>query len=176
MADKINISAERITLRAVEVEDIDFMYGLENDLRNWEISGTTLPFSRYILSRFIQVQQADIYSTKQLRLMIEINSGELIGTIDLFEFDPANSRAGVGIFIAEPYRGRGYGGDVLCTLHDYCRNRLHLHQLWCDIEADNTASRRLFSRCGYREVGVKREWLHRGDHYSDEILMQLIFE
>ncbi len=169
-----NLRGERVVLRAVEPSDIDFMYGVENDLENWGVSGTTLPFSQYILERFVESQSDDIHATRQLRLMIVTHDGERVGTMDLFEYDPFNHRAGVGIFIVEPKRNMGYAADALRVVALYAKRVLQLHQLWCGVGAENAASLALFKRAGYAEVGRKREWIWRDGGYIDEVMLQKI--
>lgn len=72
----------------------------ENDTDVWKVSNTIAPFSKYILRQFIENQKYDIYETKQLRLIIEaLETQKPVGTIDLFDIDPYNLRAGVGILI-----------------------------------------------------------------------------
>ena len=89
-----------IKLRALELEDIDILYKWENDTNVWKVSNTIAPFSKYILNRFIEEQQYDIFETKQFRLIIESKAlGSPVGTIDLFELDPYNRRAGFGLLI-----------------------------------------------------------------------------
>ncbi len=169
------VSYNEITLRGVEPADIDMMYGVENDISNWGLSGVTQPFSRYMLERFVESQRDDIYVTRQLRLMAETDGGEVVGMVDLFDFDPSNHRAGVGIYVEAGCRGRGYGEQMLRALHSYCSSVLQLRQLWCGVEADNDASLRLFRKVGYREVGVRREWMWREGGYCDEVMFQFIF-
>ena len=40
------LTNERIYLRAVEPEDLDIMYEMENDPSMWDISSFTVPYSR----------------------------------------------------------------------------------------------------------------------------------
>lgn len=40
------LSNDRIYLRAVEPEDMDVMYEMENDPSMWDISNFTVPYSR----------------------------------------------------------------------------------------------------------------------------------
>ena len=40
------LANERIYLRAVEPEDLDLMYEMENDPSMWDISSFTVPYSR----------------------------------------------------------------------------------------------------------------------------------
>lgn len=184
----MNIEGRICRLRALEPRDLDAMYEWENDTEAWRASGTAAPFSRHVLSRLIDEQRFDIYATRQLRLVIEpaepfapIGSdcadgrGAAVGAVDLFEFDPQNMRAGVGIIVASPCRRRGFAADALAAAERYARETLHLHQLWCSVAADNAASLRLFEKAGYLHCGRRRDWLLAADGQRiDEILFQKI--
>ena len=139
----------------------------------WRVSGTVAPFSRHVLSRLIEEQQFDIYATRQMRLVIE-HDGQAVGAVDLFEFDPHNRRAGVGIIVDSQHRAQGLGHDALKALEQYARQTLHLHQLWCSVTVDNEASLKLFRKAGYVECGLRREWILTPEGALDEILMQKI--
>lgn len=98
-----------------------------------------------------------------------------VGALDLFEFDPQHRRAGIGILIHDPaHRGKGFAADALDVVCRYARTVLGLHQLWCNVGADNTASLALFRRAGFAETGRKREWQWTPDGFRDEIMMQKI--
>lgn len=171
----MNLEGRTTRLRALEPGDIDLMYAWENDTAVWSASGTLAPFSRHTLERFIQEQQFDIFQTRQQRLFIETLGGIPVGALDFFELDPINRRAGIGILIHDDaLRGKGYASDAVETACRYAREVLNLHQLWCNVGADNEASLRLFRSAGFAEIGVKRDWLWRPDGYGDEILLQKI--
>lgn len=170
----MNIEGNLCRLRALEPEDLDAMYGWENDTDSWRVSGTVAPFSRHVLSRLIDEQQFDIYATRQMRLVIESLNGTAVGAVDMFEFDPQNLRAGVGIIVAPPYRKQGFALDALQTLERYVRDVLRMHQLWCSVGADNEASIALFKKAGYAECGRRKEWLLTSTGAIDEVLMQKI--
>ena len=173
----MNIEGKISTLRALEPEDLDAMYGGENDTNSWRVSGTVAPFSRHILSRLLDEQQFDIYATRQMRLVVERKSdGITVGAVDMFEFDPQNLRAGVGIIIAPPYRKQGFALDALQSLERYVRDVLRMHQLWCSVGADNEASLALFQKAGYTECGRRKEWLLTSNGAIDEVLMQKILK
>ncbi|MEG0789250.1 MAG: GNAT family N-acetyltransferase [Alistipes sp.] len=162
-------------LRAVEPGDIEVLYAWENDPRIWPVSGTTTPFSQHTLAKFIAEQDFDIFQTRQVRLMIEKTEGETVGILDLFEFDPQHHRAGVGILIHDTaQRGRGYAAEALNLLCDYARTVLDLHQLWCNVGADNAASISLFRKAGFTEVGLKKEWTWTPEGFADELFLQKI--
>ena len=135
------MSERQITLRALEPIDVDTLYCWENDPAVWEVGCTLAPYSRKQLWDYVDSYDGDIYSARQLRLMIALPSGETIGTVDLYDFDPANSRCAVGILISPPYRRQGYALSSLEMLADHCRRHLSLHQLYCIAGADNHPSR-----------------------------------
>jgi diamine N-acetyltransferase len=165
-----------IKLRALEPEDLELLYEWENDDSNWIISNTITPFSKYILKRYLENSHKNIYETGQLRLMIDhIPDNITIGTIDIFDFDPFHERAGLGILIAnEDYRRKGYASMALTCLIEYCFKTLHLHQLYCNILANNNESMELFKKQGFIQAGHKKEWIRTPDNYLDEYFFQLI--
>lgn len=168
----MNIEGNVCRLRALEPGDLDALYGWENDTDVWRVSGTLAPFSRHVLSRLIEEQQFDIYATRQMRLIVESLAGEVVGAVDLFEFDPHNRRAGVGIIIDAAYRRQGYALAALETLEGYVREVLQMRQLWCSVTEDNTPSLKLFARAGYTECGCRRGWYLTPDRELDEVLFQ----
>jgi diamine N-acetyltransferase len=167
---------EEIKLRALEPEDLELLYEWENNDEYWIISNTVSPFSKYTLKLYIENSHKNIYETGQLRLMIDhIADKVTIGTIDIFDFDPYHKRAGLGILIAnEDYRRKGYGSSSLSLLIDYCFRTLLLHQLYCNILENNLTSIELFKGLGFKEVGVKKDWIKRNDGYLNEHMFQLI--
>jgi diamine N-acetyltransferase len=167
---------DKIKLRALEPEDLELLYNWENNLSYWVISNTVSPFSKYTLKRYVENSHKSIYETGQLRLMIDHIPDKIsIGTIDIFDFDAFHKRAGLGILIAnEEYRRKGFATMALTCLVEYCFKTLQLHQLYCNILANNCESIDLFRKIGFVETGVKKEWINTSDGYLDEHMFQLI--
>ena len=171
----MSLEGELTRLRALEAEDVDLLYVWENDPAVWGVSGTLAPFSRHTLRRFLDEQRFDLYAARQLRLVVETLDGRAVGLVDLFEFEPVDLRAGIGILIhGAGDRGRGFASDALDVLCRYARQVLGLHQLWCSVAPDNAASLTLFRRAGFVECGRKREWRRTPDGWADELLLQKI--
>jgi diamine N-acetyltransferase len=169
------LSGENIILRAVEPSDLDILYDWENNPENWLVSNTITPFSKHVLRKFIDNAQADIYQARQLRLMIERVDGSkrTVGAIDLFDFDPFHLRAGVGILIARKEdRMKGLATEALSLLSDYAFNTLHLHQLFCNITEENTASLTLFIKSGFHETGRKIDWVRKDNGWMNVVMLQ----
>ncbi len=167
-----------VQLRALEPEDLDFIYQLENDPGVWRVSETTTPYSRFILRQYLMNGKQDIYEAKQLRLMIDVYEKDTfintVGTIDIFDFDPFNGRAGLGILLSPEYRGQGYADETLKLIINYCFDFLQTHQLYCHIPANNAPSLKLFKSNGFQQAGILKEWLRDTDGYVDEFVFQLI--
>jgi diamine N-acetyltransferase len=165
-----------ISLRAPELEDLDLLYIWETEPSIWQVSGSLIPFSRYILKQYLEHAGKDIYEVKQLRLMIQLKSNHRpVGAVDLFDFDPHHHRAGIGILIAESSdRRQGYAREALETMIAYCFDVLHLHQVYCNIAAGNSASIKLFKEAEFVESGTKKDWLFDGSTYEDELLFQKV--
>jgi len=166
----------RIQLRALEPEDLDVLYLWENDTSLWHLSNTISPFSKYTLKQYLEQAHQDIFETKQLRLIIQKKSDKsLIGAIDLFDFDPVNLRAGVGILISDPSeRNHGYGTEALKCLREYAFGTLGLKQLYCNICEDNKESLSLFIKEGYVITGQKKDWIRKADQWLSEYILQLV--
>ena len=171
----LKLEGNIVYLRALEPQDLEFLYKLENNPDIWEISGTLTPYSKQVLRRYLDNAHRDIFDVKQLRLCICNTSQEAIGFVDLFDFDPKNRRAGVGIIIAEESnRNKGAGSEALSLLENYAFSVLDLRQLYANVTEENTASLQLFDKMGYERVGVKKDWIRSGDHYKNEWLFQKI--
>ena len=174
------LSGTNTRLRAIEPVDLDLIFEWENDPANWLISNTITPFSRHVLTRYIEHAHKDIHEARQLRLMIDLidDSGlakETIGTVDLFDFDPVHERAGLGILIAnQENRMKGFAYESLSIITQYAFNTLHLHQLYCNISKNNQASLNLFKKLGFAEIGIKRDWLRDSHGWLDVHLLQLL--
>lgn len=169
------LKGNKVHLRPVEPEDLEIIYQWENDSSVWPLSNTITPFSKFIIKQFIENSHQDIYTSKQLRLMIDNEKKETIGTIDLFDFDPMNKRVGIGILIANKEdRCKGYASDALDVLINYCFTTLQLHQIYCNITTDNSDSINLFTSKGFQAIGTKKDWLIFHDEMKDESMYQLI--
>nr|WP_299344285.1 GNAT family N-acetyltransferase [Allomuricauda sp.] len=171
----VNLKGQQVSLRALEPSDLDFLYELENDTSIWEISGTLKPYSKKVLKLYLDNAHRDIYEVKQLRLCICSEENDCIGLIDLFDFDPKNGRAGVGVVISNPEdRNKGVGGEAVSLLCDYVFKILNLHQLYANILEDNSPSIHLFEKLGFEKVGLKREWIRTNKGFKNEVMYQKI--
>ena len=169
------MQGEKIRLRAMEPEDIDVLYAMENDLRHWDVSDTQMPFSRYTMEQYVlSCANQDLYTLKQLRLMIcEVGSGTAVGCIDMYDYQPQHQRAAVGIMVTDEHQRQGYASEALALVCRYARDILHLHQLYCHISESNLQSLQLFESHGFVRTATLKDWRQHADgSWEDTLLLQ----
>ena len=158
-----------IRLRKIEPSDLPFLYQWENDASAWADGANHNPLSQQDLRDYIASTTGDIYKDGQLRLIIEQSSNPLtpnpltLGCIDLFDFDPRNRRAAIGMYIAPEYRGKGVGREALRLLEEYAFGHLNLRVLYAIISTKNTACTALYRSAGYIPSSPLQAWTLESD-------------
>ena len=109
-------------------------------------------------------------------MMIENREQEVIGIIDLVNFDPKHQRAEMGIIIMKPFRQQGYAHAAISALIDYTHHGLHLKQIYAVVDVDNEVSIRCLSSIGFTNGSILKDWLYCDGKYKDARIMQLFIE
>lgn len=161
-----------ISLRAMEPEDLDMLYKVENDPAVWNIGTTSVPYSRYLLHDYIANTTNDIYADGQVRMIIEKADHQAVGIVDIVNFNPAHNRAELSIVIRNEFRKQGYATSAIKEVLSYALGILHLHQLYAIVEKDNTVSHKLFKSLGFDTTTILKDWLYDGREYHDVWIMQ----
>lgn len=169
-----NLKHKSVHLRAVEPSDATTLFMWENDTKNWKISHTEVPFSMHNIHQLIE-QFSNVRNSGQLRLMIAKNNGNIpIGAIDLFDLNFKHGFATLGIIIAlDEEKGKGYATEAMELAIKYCNEHLELYNLQCFVHEDNLASVNLFTKLGFREVGIRKNWYRYQGKRINEIAYQL---
>ena len=168
-----------ISLRKIEPTDLPFLYQWENDASAWADGANHNPLSQQDLRDYISSTTGDIYKDGQLRLVIQSVSeavctlsaqrsvspqnGHTIGCVDLFDFDPRNRRAALGMYIAPEHRGKGVGREALAQIEAYAFDFLHLRCLYAVIARNNTACSAIFEQAGYIPSSPLKNWTLESD-------------
>lgn len=163
-----------ITLRAMEPEDLEVLYTIENDRSLWDMGTSNVPYSRYSLRDYIVHASNDIYVDRQVRLVIENSEHQVVGLADLANFDPQHLRAELGLVILRQYQRRGYAEAAVVQVLDYARHILHLHQLYVIIDQRNEAALQIFRKYCFIAGRTLKDWLFDGEKYHDASFFQRI--
>jgi len=163
-----------VTLRALEPDDLEFLFQLENDPALWAVSDVLpAPISRHALREYLRHAGASLAEVGQMRLIISSEENLPVGTLDLFDYSALHQRAGVGIAVLASAQRRGYAQAALTQLLPYARQALRLHQLYATVVASNVASLSLFAKAGFRQVGVRHDWLRENTSTGWENAVEL---
>ncbi len=158
------LDSSKIFLRKVKPSDAEIILKWENNLDYWGVSNTQEKFTKSDIENFVN-QKQNIALNNQLRLMVGCDDFA-VGCVDLFEYDAAKQKAGVGILIEKQYQNNGCASKALMLLADYCRNELSIVHLFCNIQPKNTVSIRLFEKSGFKFVHEAELYGKRVNYYE----------
>jgi diamine N-acetyltransferase len=167
---------EGIYLRALEPNDIDVLFSIENDSSLWKYSNRNEPFSRFTLNKYIESQDQDLYELKQKRFVLSNKNRTVLGLVDLFDFEPFHRRAGVGILIVSEFQNKGFGVEAIKLLENQCKLFYNMHLLYANIPSENSQSIKLFKKMNFSLIGVKKSWNYYENSFHDEYLYQKIID
>jgi ribosomal-protein-alanine N-acetyltransferase len=78
-------------------------------------------------------------------------------------------------YIIDPARHRqGIATEAVTAMLDFCYGALGLHRVQALIHPDNTASRALVEKLGFREEGLLRYSPRVGEAWRDDMLYALL--
>ncbi len=163
-----------IELRPPLPEDAEHLFPLVDgtsvcDTLAWDGPESEEEYGQGLALRALQVLAGD----KHFFTIVLRDSRGPIGSCDLrFENDDA-SQANVGLWIGEPYQGRGYGTQVVASLAAYGFQQLGLEKIVADIFVGNWASRRAFEKNGFQLEDIQAAALIKRGSPVDEWMMGL---
>jgi RimJ/RimL family protein N-acetyltransferase len=94
-------------------------------------------------------------------VIVEAESGRLLGGINLHHFDPLRDAVEVGYWLLTDARGRGVATRCVraAAEHAFANG---IYRLEAHVRVGNAASERVLERAGFAREGVKRRYLRRG--------------
>ena len=118
---------------------------------------------------------ADLYEPYQISFVIEVD-GALVGSLQVAEEDTADyRRAGIDLFVAPEYQGRGLGPGAIRLAAWYLFEVRGHHRLTIDPAAENLRAIHGYERVGFRPVGIMRQYERgRDGTWHDALLMDLL--
>jgi len=170
------LESENIRLRQIEEEDLP-------KLRDWRNSTYIRPTLRQFapLNMINQKKWLESlyteYLPRHVMFVIEMNNikKELIGVCGLTYINWKEGHTDVTIYIGEPaWQKKGLASESLKLLMKYGFEELRLHRLFGVIFSYNTASIKLFERCGFTFEGRHREARFFDGKWYDEMMFSVL--
>lgn len=162
----MNIKGKIVTLRQMTQADLQLVCDMFNDpeLENFVV-GWAFPLS---IEQQRQWFEKNIGDQRNFRFIIESPEDGAVGIATLVDIDWKNRRATHGIKLAnKERRAKGIGTDTVMAIMRYAFDELGLHRLdgsWFDF---NTASKALYTKCGWKPEGVLREYVYKQGQWRD---------
>ena len=169
----MNIKGRIVTLRQMSKSDMQLICDMFNDpeLENLVV-GWAFPMS---LDQQTQWFEKHINDNRNFRFIIETPQDGAIGIATLTDIDWKNRRATHGIKLAHVERKtKGIATDAVMAIMRYVFDELGLHRLdgsWFD---SNIPSKNLYTKCGWKEEGVKREYVYKRGEWRDLTIVGIL--
>lgn len=171
------LKGEKVTLRALEREDLPRLFAFNNDIEV-ELAGGGDPPMPQSMARLQADYERRVSEGGRdgMDFVIEAD-GMMIGVCALFSFDQTALSCELGISIGDKaYWGRGYGREAVSLLVDYAFRYRNFHKVWLKVHASNERAVRAYRACGFVEEGRLRAHIYSAGAYDDLIFMGILRE
>jgi RimJ/RimL family protein N-acetyltransferase len=165
----MNILGKKVTLRAVEPEDLPLLHKWSNDPNIWYmLDGWHFPVN--VISQKAWFENAS-KDQNNIRLVIDTPDLGVIGSINLTNIDWKNNHAFTGLILGDKdIRGKGYGVDAFMAIERYVFEELHFERLDGSVIEYNETAYNFTLKCGWKVEGRQRNWYYRKNRYWDRIV------
>ena len=158
-----------IAVRPVRESDLADLYDFHVDIDN---RGDFFP--RGITSQVTfnrQFQESGFWSKDEGMLAIVNGEGTIIGHIEFFKTVNYLAEYELSyILYKSEYHGRGAMTEAVTLMVEYLFTTKPINRIRLVIHPDNTASRRIAEKCGFRHEGTARgAWYNKGRYQDVEI-------
>lgn len=169
----MNIYGKKVILRAMEKPDCELVREMFNDPEIEDlVVGWAFPVSQFAQEKWLDAHYGD---QKNFRFVIETEEDGAVGIATLTEIDWKNRRATHGIKLANiDKRNKGIGTDTVMAIMRYAFDELGLHRLETTMFETNTASRGLYSKCGWVQEGINRECVYKKGAFRNLIVVGIL--
>jgi len=167
----MNITGNKITLRAIEERDLKQLHIWANDLKIWHmLGGWHFPSSMDYMQDYFKSLKRD---TLNQRFVIEAPELGIIGTSNLINIDWKNKNAFHGMMIGDKdIRGKGYGVDTIMTIMRYAFEELGLERLDGSMIEYNQISLNIYcKKLCWKQEGLQRNWYFRNGKFWNKIIV-----
>jgi [ribosomal protein S5]-alanine N-acetyltransferase len=164
------IKTQRLVLRQLVMNDAQNVF--DNWLSDERVSDNRVsPAHKQVsetkerLARII----AEYESKEHCYWGIELKAdGELIGEIDLYDFDKTTDNCEVSYSIGYKWWNHGYGSEALKAVVDFGFHYMNIHKIAAAHNTDNPASGRIMVKAGMVQEGIVRHMIRNAkNQYKD---------
>ena len=173
---KVRLQTERLTLRPPTHSDFRPWAALRDDSRDfltpWEPTWAPEHLSRKAFTNRVYWAQRSISTGTALPLFIFRRSDQtLLGAITLDHIKRGPAQSGVtGYWIGQQYARQGFMREAIMATVHYAFTTLDLSRIEAGCLPENTPSRSLLEKCGYKYEGVAQSYLQINGRWRNHVL------
>lgn len=164
MPGAVFLRGDRVTLRTVEHEDVEFVHEYKNKPAVHRSYLWPYPENRDDVETYLF--DGDDDGDVSLLACVEDGDQEPVGEVGL-SVDDRTREGEIGLWMAPPYCGEGYGTEASELLVEYAFDERNLHRVSAGVLETNDASRRIWEKLGFEHEGTQRESEFMDGAYRD---------
>ena len=169
----MNIKSNRITFRAIELDDLAILQNWANDAEiQYMLGGWHFPTNMNDQKKWFELLSCN--SLNQRFIIVDNQNQIPIGMVNLININFKDGNAEHGLLIDKKFQGKGFGFEAVNLIMTYAFNELRLNRLETTIISINEPSLKLFAKCGWKREGILRDWYFRKGEYIDKILLGIL--
>ena len=161
MPGAIFLEGDKVNLRTVEEEDLEF---LRNNVNHPEVRTFLTTRKPVNMEQEKEFFKEVISNDEPVNLAICSNN-QITGIIELREKKEGVGE--IGIWIAPDYHQKGYGTEASRLLIDYAFNQLRYHKIYTGAFESNKASQKVWKKLGFQKEGELREQVYRNGEFEN---------
>jgi RimJ/RimL family protein N-acetyltransferase len=183
------LRGERVTLRTVEEEDLEFIRDNIDDPRIRRPLTSARPTNLETTREHFEERICDDDGVIELAVCVDDGAqrfddaesdgprdGDVLGTISLFDIDNSDGHAEIAYWLSPEVHGEGIMTAAARLLVRYAFEELRLHRVRGRALATNIASRRVLEKTGMQQEGVMREAENVNGEYVDMVYFGVLRE
>lgn len=167
----MNIKGKKVTIRAIESDDLELLHKWSNDPDiNYMLGGWHFPSSEQDQQRWIG--SLSLNSNNQ-RFAIDTEDSGLIGMANLVDINWKDRNAFHGMLLGDKdIRGKGYGVDTIMAISKFVFEELGFMRMNGSMISYNQASIGAYTKkCGWIVEGVKKNHYFRKNKWWDQVVV-----
>lgn len=161
MPGTVFLEGEKINLRTIEKEDIEFLRDGVNHPEVRKHTGNTRPQNLESEEEFFEhiVEASD-----EIHLLI-CRDQEPMGIVKLEEKEKPSNIAELGLWLHPDYHRNGYGTEAVELIIEHSFQQMNYHKIYARAHGDNKASQRIWEKHGFEKEGqLRKHVLVEGKH------------
>jgi RimJ/RimL family protein N-acetyltransferase len=161
------LETDRLIIRQFRDSDLDEFIAYRSDPLVARYQGWEIPYERNAGREFIDQMKNAIPNTpgRWFQAAIELKLPKsLLGDCAFHVMENDKRQAFIGITLARPFWGKGYGEEATRGLLNYLFVELNLHRVVAECDVENAASLMLLKRLGFRREAhlIENIWFKGG--------------